>query len=91
MLIQGDEKLKTAQRKYLSFDTLSKIARKTRFCRTHAYMIDEMPIYLKALENQGLFRILGAKNIFHFYGCEIPTSETRTCDFIEIVEKVIIK
>ena len=23
-------------KKYLSFDTLSKIARKTRFCRTHA-------------------------------------------------------
>lgn len=45
------------------------------------YMIDEMPIYLKALEFQGFFRILGAKNIFHFYGCEIPTSETRTCDF----------
>ena len=45
------------------------------------YMIDEMAIYLKALEIQGLFRILGAKNIFHFYGCEIPTSETRTCDF----------
>ena len=45
------------------------------------YMIDEMAIYLKALEIQGLFRILGAKNIFHFYGCKIPTSETRTCDF----------
>ena len=58
MLIQGDEKLKTARRKYLSFDTLSKIARKTRFCRTHAYMIDEMAIYLKVLDLQGLFRIL---------------------------------
>lgn len=45
------------------------------------YMIDEMAIYLKALEFQGFFRILGVKNIFHFYGCEIPTSETRTCDF----------
>ena len=45
------------------------------------YMIDEMAIYLKALEFQGFFRILEAKNIFHFYGCEIPTSETRTCDF----------
>lgn len=45
------------------------------------YMIDEMAIYLKALEFQGLFRILGIKYIFHFYGCEIPTSETRTCDF----------
>lgn len=44
-------------------------------------MIDEMAIYLKALEFQGLFRFLGVKNIFHFYGCEIPTSETRTCDF----------
>ena len=53
-------------------------------------MIDEMAIYLKALEIQGLFRILGAKNIFHFYGCEIPKSETRTSDFIEIVEKMII-
>lgn len=45
------------------------------------YMIDEMAIYLKALEIQGFFRISEAKNIFHFYGCEIPTSETRTCDF----------
>ena len=44
-------------------------------------MIDEMAIYLKALEFQGLFRFLQAKNIFHFYGCKIPTSETRTCDF----------
>ena len=44
-------------------------------------MIDEMAIYLKALEFQGFFRISEAKNIFHFYGCEIPTSETRTCDF----------
>lgn len=43
--------------------------------------IDEMAIYLKALEIQGLFRIFGAKNIFGFYGCKIPTSETRTCDF----------
>ena len=43
-------------------------------------MIDEMAIYLKALEIQGLFRILEAKNIFGFYGCKIPTSETRTCD-----------
>lgn len=50
-----------------------------------------MPIYLKALVFQGLFRISGVKNIFHFYGCEIPTSETRTGDFIEIVEKMIIK
>ena len=41
----------------------------------------QMPICLKALEIQGFFRILGTKNIFHFYGCEIPTSETRTCDF----------
>ena len=54
-------------------------------------MIDEMAIYLKAPDFQGLFRISEAKNIFHFYGCEIPTSETRTCDFIEIVEKMIIK
>lgn len=45
------------------------------------YMIDEMAIYLKTLEIQGFFRILGIKYIFHFYGCEIPTSETRTCDF----------
>ena len=45
-------------------------------------MIDEMAIYLKALEIQGLFRILGVKNIFHFYGCEIPTSETRTSDLL---------
>ena len=52
---------------------------------------ESMAIYLKALEFQGLFRILGAKNIFHFYGCEIPKSETRTSDFIEIVEKMIIK
>ena len=44
-------------------------------------MIDEMAIYLKTLEIQGFFRILGIKYIFHFYGCEIPTSETRTCDF----------
>ena len=44
-------------------------------------MIDEMAIYLKALEIQGLFRIFGAKNIFGFYGCKIPTSETRTSDF----------
>lgn len=43
--------------------------------------IDEMAIYLKTLEIQGFFRISEAKNIFHFYGCEIPTSETRTCDF----------
>lgn len=43
-------------------------------------MIDEMAIYLKALDFQGLFRILEAKNIFGFYGCKIPTSETRTCD-----------
>ena len=41
----------------------------------------QMPIYLKTLEFQGFFRILEAKNIFHFYGCEIPTSETRTSDF----------
>ena len=61
------------------------------FCSIITYMIDEMAIYLKALEFQGLFRILGAKNIFHFYGCEIPKSETRTSDFIEIVEKMIIK
>lgn len=54
-------------------------------------MIDEMAIYLKTLEFQGFFRILEAKNIFHFYGCEIPKSETRTGDFIEIVEKMIIK
>lgn len=47
-----------------------------------AYMIDEMAIYLKALEIQGLFRILGAKNIFHFYGCKISTSETRTSDLL---------
>ncbi len=45
------------------------------------YMIDEMAIDLKALDFQGLFRFLEVKNIFHFYGCEIPTSETRTCDF----------
>ena len=43
--------------------------------------IDEMAIYLKTLEFQGFFRIFGAKNIFGFYGCKIPTSETRTCDF----------
>lgn len=53
-------------------------------------MIDEMPIYLKALEFQGLFRISEAKNIFHFYGCEIPTSETRACDFIKAVEEIMI-
>ena len=51
------------------------------FCSIITSKIDEMAIYLKALEFQGLFCILGAKNIFHFYGCEIPTSETRTCDF----------
>ena len=45
-------------------------------------MIDEMAIYLKALDFQGLFRILGAKNIFHFYGCKISTSETRTSDLL---------
>lgn len=44
-------------------------------------MIDEMAIYLKTLEFQGFFRISGVKNIFGFYGCKIPTSETRTCDF----------
>lgn len=43
--------------------------------------IDEMAIYLKTLEFQGFFRISGVKNIFGFYGCKIPTSETRTCDF----------
>ena len=43
--------------------------------------IDEMAIYLKTLEIQGFFRIFGAKNIFHFYGCKMSTSETRTCDF----------
>ena len=64
---------------------------KNPFRQLKTYMIDEMAIYLKALEFQGLFRILGAKNIFHFYGCEIPKSETRTSDFIEIVEKMIIK
>ena len=37
---------------------------------------------MKALEIQGLFRILGAKNIFHFYGCKISTSETRTSDLL---------
>ena len=51
------------------------------FYNVAPYMIDEMPIYLKALDFQELFRFLGVKNIFHFYGCEIPTSETRTCDF----------
>ncbi len=45
-------------------------------------MIDEMAIYLKALEIQGFFRIFGAKNIFGFYGCKIPTSETRTSDLL---------
>lgn len=44
--------------------------------------IDEMAIYLKTLEIQGFFRILGAKNIFGFYGCKIPTSETRTSDLL---------
>ena len=39
-----------------------------------------MAIYLKTLEIQGFFRILGAKNIFGFCGCKIPTSETRTGD-----------
>ena len=51
------------------------------FCSIITSKIDEMAIYLKTLEFQGFFRILEAKNIFHFYGCEIPTSETRTCDF----------
>jgi len=41
-----------------------------------------MAIYLKTLEIQGFFRILGAKNIFGFYGCKIPTSETRTSDLL---------
>jgi hypothetical protein len=44
--------------------------------------IDEMAIYLKTLEIQGFFRIFGAKNIFGFYGCKIPTSETRTSDLL---------
>ena len=42
----------------------------------------QMPICLKALDFQGLFRISGVKNVFHFYGCEIPTSETRTSDLL---------
>ena len=41
-----------------------------------------MAIYLKALEIQGLLGFLGAKNIFGFYGCKIPTSETRTSDLL---------
>lgn len=57
------------------------MVQKFPFYNITSYMIDEMAIYLKALEFQGLFRISEAKNIFHFYGCEIPTSETRTCDF----------
>lgn len=57
------------------------IVRRFPFYSIAPSKIDEMAIYLKALEIQGLFRILGAKDIFHFYGCEIPTSETRTCDF----------
>ena len=56
------------------------IVRRFPFYSIAPYMIDEMAIYLKALDFQGLFRILEAKNIFGFYGCKIPTSETRTCD-----------
>lgn len=56
------------------------MVQKFPFYNITSYMIDEMAIYLKALEIQGFFRIFGAKNIFGFYGCEIPTSETRTGD-----------
>ena len=55
------------------------------------YMIDEMAICEKALEFQGLFRISGAKNIFHFYGREIPIiPEVQTRDFIKVVEEIMI-
>ena len=53
-------------------------------------MIDEMAIYLKALEIQGFFRIFGAKNIFGFYGCKIPTSETRTSDLLPKCEQITV-
>ena len=58
------------------------IVRRFPFYSIAPSKIDEMAIYLKTLEVQGFFRIFGAKNISGFYGCEIPTSETRTSDLL---------
>lgn len=50
--------------------------------------IDEMAIYLKALEIQRLFCFFGAKNIFGFYGCKIRYKRLERATYCQKCEQI---
>ena len=57
-------------------------------CSIITYMIDEMAIYLKALEIQGLFRILGKKISFIFMAVKYRHQRLERATYCQKCEQI---